>query len=59
MIKRSVGFSAPVNVKLQMDKTFGRCNVEYCTQVWSQHDITCINVVESVQGGGMIYFWVV
>jgi len=49
MIKRSVGYNAPVNVKLQLYKTLGRCNLEYSSQVWSPHNKNDIKGIESVQ----------
>ena len=49
MIKRSVGYHAPVNVKLQLYKSIGRGNIEYSSQVWSPHNVHNIHAVESVQ----------
>jgi hypothetical protein len=35
LIKRTVGFGAPQNVKLQLYQSLVRSNLEYCTQAWN------------------------
>ena len=49
MIKRSVGYNAPQNVKLLLYKTLARPILEYCSQVWSPHLKKDILLIESVQ----------
>ena len=49
LIKRSVGFTAPSIVKLQLYKGLCRSNLEYSSQLWSPHVIKDIKRIESVQ----------
>lgn len=49
MVKRSVGFNAPTNVKLQLYKSLCRSNLEYCSELWSPHVINDVKNIESVQ----------
>jgi hypothetical protein len=49
MIKRSVGYSAPVSVTCQLYNTLARCNLEYCSSVWSPHYARDVRAIESVQ----------
>ena len=49
MIKRSVGFSAPVNVKLELFKTLCRSILDFGSQLWSPQNVTFIRKVESIQ----------
>jgi hypothetical protein len=51
MIKRSIGYNAPANVKLQLYKSLCRSNLEYSSQVWSPHSKQGIKSLESVQRG--------
>ena len=49
MIKRSVGFSAPVNVKLQLYKTLCRSIMDFSSQLWSPQSKMLIIKTESIQ----------
>jgi len=49
IIKRSVGFKAPRNVKLQLFKTLVRPITEYSSQVWSPSMKNEIILIENVQ----------
>ena len=49
MVKRSVGYNAPSNVKLQLYKTLCRPNIEYSSQIWSPYHKDSIKTLESVQ----------
>ena len=49
IVKRSLGFHAPCDVKLQLYKSLCRSNLEYSTQVWSPHCRGEIKSIESVQ----------
>ncbi len=51
MIKRSVGYNAPVSVTCQLYNTLARCNLEYCSSVWSPHYARDIRAIESLQRG--------
>ena len=51
MIKRSVGFSAPSSVTLQLYKSLVRSNLEYSTPVWSPHYAGDVKALERVQRG--------
>ena len=39
MIKRAVGFIAPVNVTTSLYRTLVRRNLEYCSSVWSSSTV--------------------
>ena len=49
MVKRSVGYNAPSNAKLQLYKALCRPNIEYSSQVWSPYHKDSIKTIESVQ----------
>ena len=49
MIKRSIGYSAPLSVKLTLYKSLVRPNLEYNSQVWSPFLKCEISCIESVQ----------
>ena len=48
-IKRSVGFNAPVEVKVQLFKSLCLPLLDYCSPVWSPQCKTYIKKIESVQ----------
>ena len=50
-IKRTVGYNAPLNVKLQLYKSLCRPNLEFSSQVWSPHLKQDIKSLESIQRG--------
>lgn len=49
MIKRSIGYRAPQNVKLKLFKSLARPVLEYSSQVWSPVFKNDIHAIESVQ----------
>ena len=49
LIKRSVGFNAPVKVKLQLYKTLSMSIMNYCSEVWSPQGHVKIKALESIQ----------
>lgn len=51
MIKRSIGYSAPVSVSAQLYKSLARCHLEYCSPVWSPHYTRDVKAIESIQRG--------
>ena len=50
-IKRTVGYNAPLNVKLQLYKSLCRPNLEFSSQVCSPHLKEDIKSMESIQRG--------
>ena len=49
LIKRSIGFKAPMNVKLQLFKSLCLPLVDYCSPVWSPQSKFNIRRIESIQ----------
>lgn len=49
VIKRSIGFNAPMSVKLQLYISLCRSKLENCTQLWSPQSKCDVLYVESVQ----------
>ena len=49
MIKRAVGFNAPVNVTTFLYRTLVRSNLEYCSSVWSPSTVSDTKAIESIQ----------
>ena len=49
MVKRSVCYNVPSNVKLQLYKALCRPNIEYSSQVWSPYHKDSIKTIESFQ----------
>ena len=49
MIKRAVGFNAPVNVTTSLYCTLVRSNLEYCSSVWSPSTVSDAKAIESIQ----------
>ena len=49
MIKRAVGFNAPVNVTTSLYRTLVRSNLEYCSSVWSPSTVSDTKAIESLQ----------
>ena len=49
MIKRAVGFNAPVNVTTSLYLTLVRSNLEYCSSVWSPSTVSDIKAIKSMQ----------
>ena len=49
MIKRSLGYNAPISVKLDLYKSLCRSILESASQVWSPHNKDKIRQVESIQ----------
>ena len=49
MVKRTVGYKAPVTVKLQLYKSLCRSNLEYSSQLRSTYTCNDIKNIESVQ----------
>ena len=49
MIKRAVGFNAPVNVTTSLYRTLVRSNLEYCSSVWSPSTVSDTKAIESIQ----------
>ena len=50
-IKRTVGYNAPLNVKLRLYKSLCRPNLEFSSQVWLPHLEQDIKSLESIQRG--------
>ena len=48
-IKRSVGFRAPSLVKFRLYQSLCLSSLDYCSSVWSPHNVTSIKKIESVQ----------
>jgi hypothetical protein len=55
LIKRTVGYHAPVKVKLQLYTTLVRSNLEYCTQAWNGLSIKNRIKLERVQRAATRY----
>jgi len=51
MVRRSLGYKAPSNVKLQLYSSLCRSKLEYSSQVWSPYTKQDIKSVEAVQRG--------
>ena len=49
LIKRTVEYTAPVNVKLQLYKSLVRRRLEYCTQAWNGLNVANRSKLERVQ----------
>jgi ribonuclease P/MRP protein subunit RPP40 len=49
LIKRSIGFKAPTNVKLQLFKSLCLPLLDYCSSVWYPHSKFNIRRIESIQ----------
>lgn len=49
LIKRCVGYNAPVNVKLHLYKTLTMSIMNYCSEIWSPQGHTKIKALESIQ----------
>ena len=49
MIKRSVGFNSPIDVKLQLYLAHVRSILEYCSPMWSPNHVKDIIKLERVQ----------
>ena len=55
MIKRAVGFNAPVNVTTSLYRTLVRSNLEYCSSVWSPSTVSDTKAIESIQKAATRY----
>ena len=55
MIKRAVGFNAPVNVTISLYHTLVRSNLEYCSSVWSPSTVPDTKAIESIQRAATRY----
>ena len=55
MIKRAVGFNAPVNVTTSLYRTLVQSNWEYCSSVWSPSTVSDTKVIESIQRAATRY----
>ena len=55
MIKRAVGFNAPVNVSTSLYRTLVRSNLEYCSSVWSPSTVSDTKAIESIQRAATRY----
>ena len=55
MIKRAVGFNAPVNVTTSLYRTLVRSNLEYCSSVWSPSTVSDTKAIESIQRAATRY----
>ena len=49
LIKRTVGYSAPHNVTLNLYKSLSRSNLEYCSPVWSPQTSGDVFRIEQIQ----------
>ena len=49
MIKRSVGFNSPIDVKRQLYLAHVRSILEYCSPMWSPNHVKAIIKLERVQ----------
>ena len=55
LVKRSVGYNAPVNVKKQLYLSLVRSNTEYCSQVWGGINKQECVLLENVQRSATRY----
>ena len=55
MIKRAVGFNAPVNVTNYLYRTLVRSNLEYCSRVWFPSTVSDTKAFESIQRAATHY----
>ena len=55
MIKRAVGFNAPVNVTTSLYRTLVRSNLEYCSSVCSPSTVSDTKAIESIQRAATRY----
>ena len=55
VIKRTVGYSAPVTVKKQLYISLVRSKLEYCSQIWSGTTIQNIQLIERAQRSATKY----
>ena len=49
LVKRTLGFNAPVAIKLQLYLSHARSLLAYCTHLWSTYQVNEIMRIESVQ----------
>ena len=49
LVKRTLGFNAPVAIKLQLYLSHVRSLLEYCTPLWSPYQVNEIMRIERVQ----------
>ena len=57
MIKRAVGFNAPVNVTNSLYRTLVRSNLEYCSSVCSPSTVSETKAIESIQRAATRYIF--
>ena len=55
MIKRAVGFNAPVDVTTSLYRTLVRSNLEHCSSVWSPSTVSDTKAIESIQRAATRY----
>ena len=55
MIKRSVGYKAPINVTSYLYSTLVRSNLEHCSTVWSPFNFNEMQELESIQRAAIRY----
>ena len=55
MIKRSVGYKAPINVISYLYSTLVRSNLEHCSTVWSPFTFNEMQAVETIQRAATRY----
>ena len=58
MIKRSIGYSAPVNAKNRLYVSLVRRHLEYCVSVWSGLSKENCLTIELVQRAAHVIFWI-
>ena len=55
LVKRTVGYTAPINVKKQLFISMVRSNIEYCSQVWGGANRNDIIKLERIQRSATKY----